>query len=1260
MPKQKIERMLERYDHRVTLETIVTSQQPERKPSTETGKNGGGGVSGGQKAGGRSKVSPPTPRQQQEGSAGNTADHTHHKQHTIAVSGSTAAQTRSGRAASPRFEGKKGQRSNDGRVSPRPPNQKSQKSKDGTATRNGVERKPGMDVVVSTTGEGKAGDSKKKNVPHSHQASPQTSHASQTSANSAKHQKGKKGAQQTSNKTTLPASTGAGHGGKKRALSPARKNQGNKPPSSSGGSLGSGKVSQRDKRDGGEDNVASKSQKLSNGDVDASKVVGKEEEGEGGGEDEEEDEFLWDSSEEAELLDGEVGNGPIGMTDTPPVGMSFRPVPQLGKSRLVNGESDGANCLSHKDASEKQQPGQREVPIFEVWKDSDDEDIIDEDDQGQEDETPLPVARLETGHKGRREGQALLRTPELPNIHQPIDEKIYTSSTASSVLAPPPSHPWERTQSAANFNDVNEHFVSLIRRVQSANPAQPLSSLSEASSNHSEQDAIEDSFDVFSMSSVWGSGSGLLSSKTKLFDDNSNVRIERIDSSCKSTPSLKSADSADGQSERQRKRVQSSYFSMLDALVEEANVDSIVEECSEVDTPIVDTAAEPEKRSEVEVATKRRLFDEAVLMTQDSVTVQEAIEDEIRCPLRNELISELVEEGRSLPGHLEKGSSTVMAEVASLELDTMVDVEHLLPTSSSSGEQGSKMAPPPFNVDSAALLEGGKPFSESFFVSGSLDGGANLEMLTEKIFEEEPLSPKQSLSTLQASLQTIIGAVSESPSTTALSSFAVVVDVRLERENESDVNQISDPAMFEDPAIVSKVCFESRERAERPSLIQSLMSMPEYSREVGPSSSGNALASPDSVEPISVFPSAYDDGIDVNFELSEMTPQVEPLVEEKREEAEEGEESCVLTNDHQSSPQQSQTPVNEQVEIRDDIGSQSSNGRGLESADTPLPDECGIESADTPLPTEAKEELVNDIITAPESTLTPSDFEQYLHEEANPPAANVEGVNTSPRSTFNGDLRFLTECFPGLNENYVGAILRMCNGNVEEALSVLLVSHSNQPDVSFDQTRLGSQFSADTTDDGTSSISSASYSEQQQIASSSDGPHPPDSSPEQQRKVLSTVECPKPVFSIGSGFEGEGEGELIDDFLTEKQLVPYFQDSECENDEEIARALQEQLNLELPPDGQQIEEMTSVENNAIPDRQRKGRSSSHGKVKNQATFSGDENLELKLSASLARQLQDMFGAVTDSLPFEGESSSLGRAHRNLIHVQCTYIPPPLV
>ena len=127
----------------------------------------------------------------------------------------------------------------------------------------------------------------------------------------------------------------------------------------------------------------------------------------------------------------------------------------------------------------------------------------------------------------------------------------------------------------------------------------------------------------------------------------------------------------------------------------------------------------------------------------------------------------------------------------------------------------------------------------------------------------------------------------------------------------------------------------------------------------------------------------------------------------------------------------------------------------------------------------------------------------------------------------------------------------------------------------------------------------------------------------------------RPVFSIG-GFEEEDE-ELADTLATEKQLVPYFHDSECENDEEIARALQEQLDLEVPSDSGETkegEDVNATGETTIPDHQR-GRSSSDGKTKERATSSGDENLELKLSLSLARQLQNMFGPVTDYLPFEG-------------------------
>ena len=1177
--RQHLEKMLERYDHRVTLESIIVSQLHERKPtprppSSEPSKNGNGGrqtTNGGQKSG-RTKVSPPTPRQQHQ-TGSEDADHTPLYQKHLASS--VATQSQSGGGASPRSGGQKGQRSNGRSVSPRPSNQRGQRSKDSLSAKSNRTEHHHVTENASTVGDCKSADSRKKVTPQAQQQ-----HGHTTGAGSSKSQtepisrKGKRASQQTQSKNT-PLSAAASS--KKRPVSPA-KGPNNKKQSSTKGK-------QNEKRSA--NGVARKR----NGESESSK---KEKKGITEEEDEEEDEFLWDSSEEAELLDaGDVGNGPMYMTDKPPVEATFRPLPQLGMPVM-----NGVASERQKEALRVEEP-QRQAPMFEIWKDSDDEDIDDASEvrKQEEDENPLPITRLDIG---QCEAHRLPRTPEVPNIKQEIDAGVFNSASGSD-LVPAPSHPWERTQSARDLQDVNSHFVALMRRVQSANPVQQLSVLTESEGSSLSRDKTSrDNLDVFSMGSVWGSESGVFSSKMLLFGSSITSVSEPVDSVVKSSPSVQSVDSCDSQREKQ-KRAQSSYYSMLDALTEEMTAAEVTNK----DDPATDTArVEAVVVDEVKVG--QSLLDRAISSTQSSSTVQEAVEDELKCPLRNKLTAELVMELKPV----EDGE----VEVDSHALETRVDVDVLqYPLEVDHGS----VVLPPFNADLASFPGGCKPFREYFLIDLNVDKQtSSLDALTEKVFNDEQLCPDQNLSALKIAFQAVAEVSKRDSGEEMMSSqFAAVGDIGRPVPVIRQDTLNSEASSFEDPAIVSKISLDGGTDLKLSTLI--LESGVDSERKA------SLFSSSDQDDPLDVFPSAYDEGMTVNFQLSavdQQTTEDKSHPSSREETQSDAENNCT--------PFQSLTPVNDLSLIS--AGSTIIDGHvsGFSLEQPCLPVSLEVENEE-----EEDEEKDHDEFTSLQVS-NAAQLEEGRIEDASHLVDAPCDKDDLPHSNSCSDLRFLTECFPRLEEDYLFAIFNMCKRSVEDALSVLLYSHSNQNDTAFDHNFLDSQTGTDTADDCSSTVSSVSYSDQLLIQGS--GGQQPDSSPKQE-VTSSAADYQKATFTVGD-YEDEECNE--EDDVGDRTFTPFFNESECINDEEIARALQEQLDSEASSKdhGSSLADETSSVGNGsdiIETFEQRERTSSHGSSEAPPTCTVGENLELKLSASLARQLQEMFGSVTDKLPFEG-------------------------
>ena len=233
----------------------------------------------------------------------------------------------------------------------------------------------------------------------------------------------------------------------------------------------------------------------------------------------------------------------------------------------------------------------------------------------------------------------------------------------------------------------------------------------------------------------------------------------------------------------------------------------------------------------------------------------------------------------------------------------------------------------------------------------------------------------------------------------------------------------------------------------------------------------------------------------------------------------------------------------------------------------------------------------------PSLIVTPSDFK--AKSESMMPTAEVNVASES-------DLMFLIGCFPHLEPSYLNRILQKCSGNVEDAVSIALVS-ATVPD--RDLFSLTTPTCADVTysaDETCSSISSAS----DHLLSTS-AEYPEDSNvPSLSALALAHVSVSQsPEGKMGVSFSPHRED-----------------DSECANDEEIARALQEQMNME--------EKSLSVsESEAVGVQNDRGRVESA--VCGDDGVHSDDNLELKLTTSLARQLQALFGPVDQYLPFQG-------------------------
>ena len=226
------------------------------------------------------------------------------------------------------------------------------------------------------------------------------------------------------------------------------------------------------------------------------------------------------------------------------------------------------------------------------------------------------------------------------------------------------------------------------------------------------------------------------------------------------------------------------------------------------------------------------------------------------------------------------------------------------------------------------------------------------------------------------------------------------------------------------------------------------------------------------------------------------------------------------------------------------------------------------------------------------------------------------------------DLGFLMECFPDLGPNYLKLLYQKSDENVEETVSHALLSSVNpvsspQRDLMKFHFPLPEPTDLLDHDETSSTISSVSYTSDyvtQACMTAEDGSAVDTTSVEDTTLIEYLQIDDKELIPFGTLLEEEGIGE---DLITDM--------NECINDEEIARLLQEQLNLEAaeeqtkpptapPPSEEQQPLEFELQPPPLEDR----------------SGMADENLLLKLTPSLAMQLENMFGPVKDYLPLKGQ------------------------
>ena len=190
-----------------------------------------------------------------------------------------------------------------------------------------------------------------------------------------------------------------------------------------------------------------------------------------------------------------------------------------------------------------------------------------------------------------------------------------------------------------------------------------------------------------------------------------------------------------------------------------------------------------------------------------------------------------------------------------------------------------------------------------------------------------------------------------------------------------------------------------------------------------------------------------------------------------------------------------------------------------------------------------------------------------------------------------GDLGFLKECFPDLKAGYLEELYQLCERDVEKAVSCVLgYPHTSR-------------------EGGAEGSNNVLRSEVPVAASDTD-----------------TKAATKQVLEYLQTDSGVPHSSWVRhrDKSSDTGTLP---DPDCVDDEAIARQLQQELDHEVqtlhtthPPGPSQDEDKLTTNSPEVE------------------TPVGDANLVLKLTPSLAQQLQQMFGSITTLLPSPGTSA----------------------
>ena len=261
------------------------------------------------------------------------------------------------------------------------------------------------------------------------------------------------------------------------------------------------------------------------------------------------------------------------------------------------------------------------------------------------------------------------------------------------------------------------------------------------------------------------------------------------------------------------------------------------------------------------------------------------------------------------------------------------------------------------------------------------------------------------------------------------------------------------------------------------------------------------------------------------------------------------------------------------------------------------------------------------------------------------------------------DIAFLVQCFPDLEEVYLTQLLSINAGNIEETVSMALLSSSmSVPSTPLSsnayvgreyemQTSAGSTVSLCLTQDDSKSVENLIYESDESLdmGSCDHDKWSRDQATESQK------ESEKSHLRLQVGERSNKRShDLKDrtaDVTNDEEIARALQESwdqEDEDDEEIARTLQEALDREDKTATQVDIGVLQLENGSLEHQAKDAGAGEHDlegdeiwREEDEATWSCEEevdegeNLLLKLTPSLAKQLQNLFGSIQEHLPLHG-------------------------